>query len=118
MATAKKWEKVMFTETEEIDVLHDHHLIIVNRVECAVEELVNVLLIPLRHEPEHLLDAFRRPHQAVTPRFLPKHRQHLRHEILDFGELGWTSVALHTLLVLDELLRLHCLTRRMTAGLR
>src|SRR6266850_3391601 len=42
---AKEREQVVFAKTEEFDVLHHHHFIVGNAKSCAVEKVVNVLMI-------------------------------------------------------------------------
>src|SRR5262245_7974340 len=42
VALAEKGEEMMLTERVEIDVLDDHHLVVIDGEQCVVEDIVDV----------------------------------------------------------------------------
>jgi hypothetical protein len=62
---AEEGEEVMFAERKKVNVFDDDHLVVLDRVERAVQEMVDVLLVAPGHELQRLLDPFRSLEQAV-----------------------------------------------------
>src|SRR5215472_19318822 len=87
----------MFAETEEVDVFHDHHLVVFNWKERPVQQVVDVLLIALGHEGESFCHSLWGIHESVAAWLLPESEQHLVHQGFDEGEIGGPSLSTHLL---------------------
>ena len=65
VALAEERQQVVLAQAVEIDVLHDDHLVVVDREERVVEDFVDVGRVAAGQECERLLDAQRRPQPAL-----------------------------------------------------
>src|SRR5262245_10293592 len=54
MNSAVERQQVMLAHAEEIDVFHNDHLVVLDREERAVQEMIDVAMITLGHEGEGL----------------------------------------------------------------
>jgi hypothetical protein len=72
MNSAKKREQVVLTHTEEIDVFDDDHLVVFDRKQRTVQEMVDITLIALRHKSQRFGHALGRFQQTVATRSFPK----------------------------------------------
>src|SRR6266404_9169009 len=61
---------MMFAQAEKVDILYDHHFVILFGKHCAVENFFNILIIPLREEIERPCDAAGGPAQPLSIRVL------------------------------------------------
>src|SRR5207244_2989520 len=90
----KKWQEMVLAETIEVDVLDDDHLVVIDREQCAVQDLVDVGIVSIRQKFQRLLDAFRRIQQPLAARVLSELRQQLPDELLHFSILYlWSDFA-------------------------
>ena len=46
MALTDKGQQVMFAQRVKLDVLHDHHFVVIGRKDGVVDERVQIVLIP------------------------------------------------------------------------
>jgi hypothetical protein len=67
----------MFTHTEKVDVFHDHHLVVFDRKESAVQELIDVAVIALGHEGEGLGHSLGSLKEPVPTWLFTESQQHL-----------------------------------------
>src|SRR5687767_8702848 len=74
---------MVLAEAREVDVLDDHHLIVVLDEQRVVEDLVHALRIAGREVPQRLLDSLRRLGQAFTVRVFTELLQQLLDELGD-----------------------------------
>jgi hypothetical protein len=61
MNSAEKREQVMLTHTEEIDVFDDDHFVVFDRKQRAIQQMIDITLIALRHKSQgfgHALGGF------------------------------------------------------------
>ena len=70
MTLAEKRQQVVFAETVEVDVLDDHHLVIIHGEQRVVQHAVHVGGIAAREEPERFLDALGRVDEPFARRIL------------------------------------------------
>ena len=68
VALAEKRQQVMLAQAVEVDVLDDHHLVIIDSEQCVVEHRVDVGGVAARQELQRLLDALRRVEQPLAGR--------------------------------------------------
>jgi hypothetical protein len=61
---------MVLAQTEELDVLHHYHGVILDLIQRTVNDPMHVHLIAAREQPERLTHSFRRPAQPVTPGIL------------------------------------------------
>jgi hypothetical protein len=87
MDSAIKWQEMMFTHAEKVDVFHDHHLIVLDREEGTVQEMIDVAMIALGHEGEGLGDPLRSLEQPVPARLFADGKQHLCHQGLQHSQI-------------------------------
>ena len=80
-------QQVMLAHAEKIDVLHDDHLIVLDREERAVQEMIDVAVIALGHEGESLGHSLRSLEEPVPARLFPESQQHLRDQGLQHGQI-------------------------------
>jgi hypothetical protein len=83
MDSAEKREEVVLTHTEEIDVFDDDHLVVFDRKERAVQQMVDITLIALRHKRQGFGHALGRFEQAVATRSFPQGDQHFGNQRLE-----------------------------------
>ena len=62
----KKRKHVMFAEAVEVDVLHDHHLVIIDSEQRVVERGIDVGRVAARQKAKRLLDSLRRVAQPLA----------------------------------------------------
>src|ERR1039458_913980 len=67
---------VVLAHAEELDVPHDHHLVVLHFVQRTVDQLADVHLVAARQEFERLVHALRSFLQAFALRIFHQHRQH------------------------------------------
>src|SRR5262245_13611645 len=75
----------MLAETVEVDVAHDHHLVILDGEERAVDDLVEVGVVSAREELHRLGDAARRLAQPLAIRILAEFFQQTTDRVLHGG---------------------------------
>ena len=78
----KNGKQVVLAQAVEVDVLHDHHLVIIDREERVVHDGVDVGGIAARQEPERFLDPFGGVAEPLARRVLAKLRQQLPDDFL------------------------------------
>ena len=76
-------QHVVLAEAVEVDVLHDHHLVVADVEERVVEDLPGILRVAGAEEAHRLGDADRRAQQAVAAGVLAELLQQLRDQGLD-----------------------------------
>src|SRR5262249_50360158 len=76
-------QQVVLAEAVEVDVLHDHHLVVGDREERIVQDRHRVLLVALREEAQRARDARRRPREPFAAGLLAELLQELRDARLD-----------------------------------
>src|SRR6266480_5715423 len=84
---------MMFTEREEVDVADHHHLVVLDRVEGAVEGLFNILLIALREETERLGNPLGSLHEPFASRILTQKAEDLLDQGLQFRRFSPSQVS-------------------------
>ena len=67
----------MLAHAVKIDFLHDDHLVVLDREEGAVQEMIDVAVIPLGHEGESLGHSLGSLEQPVPAGFFTEGQQHL-----------------------------------------
>src|ERR1019366_7603989 len=77
---AEERQHVVLAHAEELDVPHNHHLVVFHVVQRAVYQLADVHLVAARQEFEGLVHAFRGFLQAFALRIFHQHRQHFLHQ--------------------------------------
>ena len=85
VALAEEWKEVMFAQTKKINISHDDHLIIFHRKQGPIEELVDVLLIPLRKKREGLGDALWSLSKPTPVWILTEEAEQMLDDLLDIG---------------------------------
>ena len=75
VALAEERQQVVLAQAVEVDVLDDHHLVIIDGEQRVVEHRIDVRRVSAREKPERLLDALRRVDQTLARRVLPRARQ-------------------------------------------
>ncbi len=63
VALAEERQQMVLAEAVEVDVLDDHHLVIIDGEQRVVEHRIDVGRVAARQEPQRLLDALRRVEQ-------------------------------------------------------
>ena len=81
VALAEERQQVVLAQAVEVDVLHDHHLAVVDGEQRIVEHGVDVRVVSARQESERLLDPCRRPEQPFAIRVFAKLHEEPRDEI-------------------------------------
>ena len=66
MNLAEKRQHVVLAHAEELDVLHDHHLVVFHFVDGAVDDLADIRAVAARQKTQRLFDALGRAHQAFA----------------------------------------------------
>ena len=66
VAPAEERQQVVLAQAVEVDVLDDHHLVIIDGEQRVVEHGIDVGRVAAREEPERLLDALRRVDQSFA----------------------------------------------------
>ena len=77
VALAEKRQQMMLAQAVEVDVPDDDHLVIIDREQCAVEDVLDVRVVPARQELEGLLNPFRRVEQSFAAGILAELSQQL-----------------------------------------
>jgi tetratricopeptide (TPR) repeat protein len=72
VALAEERQQVVLAEAVEVDVLDDHHLVIIDGEQRAVETASMSASVAARQEAQRLLDALRRVEQPLARRVLPE----------------------------------------------
>jgi hypothetical protein len=77
VATAKERQQVVLTEAEDFDVLDNHHLVVGDLVERAVQDLIHILMIAAGQKtqgPSHALGRFEQPvARGILAQFADQH---------------------------------------------
>ncbi len=76
MHLAVKRQHMVLTQAEELNVLHDHHLVVFHAVDSTVHYLFDILGIPARQITQRLFHSLRRAQQPVTFRIFTDRFQH------------------------------------------
>ncbi len=79
MGLAKERQQVVFAETEELDILHDDHLVVSHAKRRAVQNMIQVLMITAGQVLERFLEALRRLAQPFAIRIFPDNLYDLAH---------------------------------------
>lgn len=95
VALTEERQEVMFAERKKVDVLDDHHLVVINREQRAVEQMVHVLPVAPCHELPCLSHARRCVAETVACGVFAQRDQHLRHQGFHIGDVGRPAIALH-----------------------
>src|SRR2546428_6943616 len=74
---------MMLAHRREVDVLDDHHLVVVLDEERVVEDVLDLLVVTGREELQRRLDTLGRLGQALTLGVLAQLLQHLRDQFRD-----------------------------------
>jgi hypothetical protein len=82
VALPEERQQVMLAQAVEIDVLHDDHLVIVDREQSVVQYFVDVGAVAAGQKRERLLNARRRTNQPLASRVFPELSQQLANQIL------------------------------------
>ena len=82
VALAEERQQVVLAQAVEVDVLHDQHLVIIDREERVVEHRVDIGGITVGQEPKRLLHSLRRVDQPLTRRVFSQFRQELTNDVL------------------------------------
>ena len=72
----------MLTERVEIDVLDDHHIVVIDGEQCVVEDIVDVCVVPGRQESQGLFHTRRRADEPFAVGILTELDQEAPDEIL------------------------------------
>ena len=75
VALAEERQQVMLAEAVEVDVLDDHHLVIIDGEQRVVEDRVDVRRVAARQEPQRLLDPLRACRAALRATGLRRARR-------------------------------------------
>ena len=86
MALAEERQQVVLAQAVEIDVLHDHHLAVVDGEQGVVEHFVDVHVVAAREELEGLFDALRGIQQPLAARIFSELGKELPDELLHYPE--------------------------------
>ena len=65
VALAEERQQVVLAQAVEVDVLDDHHLVIIDGEQRVVEHRVDVGGVAARQKPQRFLDALRRVEPAL-----------------------------------------------------
>src|SRR5262249_21224330 len=76
---AKERQQVMLAQTEKLNVLHHHHLVVGDAEGSTIEDVVDVLVIAAGQELQGLLEALRRLPQALAVGVFADELDDLRH---------------------------------------
>ena len=82
MALAEERQQVVLAQAVEVDVLDDHHLVIIDGEQRVVEHLVDVGAVPAGQKLVRLLHPLRRVAQSFARRIFAEVRQQLRDRVL------------------------------------
>ncbi len=82
MSLAEERKQMMLAHREELNVLHDHHLVIIDVEERIVENVRDVHRITAREELHGLLHALRCAHQSIARGVFAKTYEQFAIEIL------------------------------------
>ena len=81
VAAAEERQQMMLAQAVEVDVLDDHHLVIIDGEQGVVEDRIDVRRIPAREEPQRFLDALGRVEQPLARRVFAKLREELPDDV-------------------------------------
>ena len=87
MALAEERQQVVLAQAVEIDVLHDHHLAVVDGEQGVVEHFVDVHAVAAREELEGFFDALRSVEEPLAARIFSELGQELPDQLLHYWEL-------------------------------
>jgi hypothetical protein len=77
MDSAIEGQQVMFTHTVKVDVFHNDHLVVFDRKEGAVQDLIDVAVVALGHEGEGLGHSLGSFEKSVPAWIFTESQQHL-----------------------------------------
>ena len=86
VALAEERQQVVLAQAVEIDVLHDHHLAVVDGEQCVVEDFVDVHAVAAREELERLFDALGGVEEPFAARIFSELGKELPYERLHYPE--------------------------------
>ena len=84
VALAEERQQVVLAQAVEVDVLHDHHLAVIDGEQRVVEDFVDVHAVAAREELEGLLDALRGVQQPFAAGIFSELGQELPYERLHY----------------------------------
>src|SRR5215217_1397197 len=88
---------MMLAHAEKIDILHDHHLVVLDWKQRAIQERINVPVVSLSHERQRLGHAFRSLQETVPPRLFTQRQQQLCDQGLNDIDVSRASISTHIL---------------------
>jgi hypothetical protein len=77
MTFSKKRQQVMFAQTEKIDVADNNHFIVLNGIQSAIDQVINILLIAFCEKRQRVGHTLGRFFQTTSLGILAKYRQEL-----------------------------------------
>src|SRR5204863_5932880 len=77
-----KREEMMVSERVEVDVLDDHHLVVIDGEQRVVQDFIDICLVPGRQEAQRLLDARGSTNEPLTIRIFTELDQEPPDQIL------------------------------------
>src|SRR6266436_9126270 len=83
MALPEKWQHVVFAQAVNLDVLHQHHLVVTHAEHGAVQEFFRILVVAASQKAQRLLKTLGSVPQTVAIRILPDQLDHPPHQIGD-----------------------------------
>lgn len=83
MDSTKKRQQVMFAHAEKVDVFDDDHLVIFDREQRTVQEMIDIALVPLRHKSQGFGHSLRGLEKPIPTRLFTESEEHLRHQRLE-----------------------------------
>ena len=88
VAFAVERQEMVFAQAEEVDIPDHHHLVIFDREQSAVQDLVHIFEIPFGQEAKGLINALRGSQQSLAGRIFSKGKQNLFHKVAQFDRGG------------------------------
>ena len=85
---AEERQQVVLAHAEELDVLHDHHLVVLHVEQSPVDDLVDVHRVAAGEELQRPLGAQRRAHQAFALGIFTQLAEDFPHRCGDFAFAG------------------------------
>src|SRR5260370_12022310 len=92
MGLDKERQQVVFAETEELDILHDDHLVVSHAKRRAVQNMIQVLMITAGQVLERFLEALRRLAQPFAIRIFPDNLYDLAHVAGDLARVDFLLI--------------------------
>src|SRR5438876_852100 len=94
MRLAKKRQQVMFAKAEELDVLHDDHVVVGHVESRSIQYMIQVLVVAAGQKFQRLLEALRRFSQALAIGILADELDDLAHVAGDPARIDFLFLAI------------------------